>query len=117
MPAPIPGRLALACALAALPALAEAQPRRKVTRTTTTTTAAPAPERGAFVVTLGSDTVAAERYTRTAGRIEGDVFQRAPMPRVTHYAVTLDAGAARPAPRCARAAPTGRRCRTHPSAP
>lgn len=48
-------------------------------------------DRGAFVVTLGSDTVAAERYTRTARLLEGDVFQRAPVARVTHYAITLDA--------------------------
>jgi hypothetical protein len=85
-------RVALACALAALPAALQAQPKKKVTRTTrTTTTVAPGPERGAFVVTLGTDTVSAERYTRTANRIEGDVFQRAPAPRVTHYTVTLDA--------------------------
>jgi hypothetical protein len=53
--------------------------------------AAQGTERGAFVVTLGTDTVAAERYTRTASRIEGEVFQRAPMPRVTRYTVALDA--------------------------
>ena len=88
----MPRRAAVACALLALPVVARAQPGKKVTRTTTTTTAAaPGPERGAFVVTLGTDTVAAERYTRTAARLEGDVFQRAPSPRVTHYAITLDA--------------------------
>ena len=84
-------RVALACALAALPAAAHAQPKKVVRTTTTTSTAAPAPERGAFVVTLGADTVAAERYTRTATRLEGDVFQRAPVARVTHYVITLDA--------------------------
>jgi hypothetical protein len=67
------------------PALAHAQPRR------TTRAATAAPETGAFVVTLGSDTVSAERYTRTGNRIEGDVFLRAPSPRVAHYVVTLDA--------------------------
>jgi hypothetical protein len=56
---------------------------------------APGTERGAFVVTLGADTVSAERFTRTASRLEGDVFQRAPMPRVTHYTIALD-GQGRP---------------------
>jgi hypothetical protein len=54
-----------------------------------------AAQTGAFVVTLGADTVSAERYTRTATRLEGDVFQRAPVARVTRYVVTLD-GAGRP---------------------
>lgn len=88
-------RTLLAGAVAALPAIAHAQPRPKVVRTSTTTTVAPGPERGAFIVTLGTDTVAAERYTRTATQLEGDVFQRAPMPRVTHFVVTLD-GQGRP---------------------
>lgn len=86
--------LSLAAAAALLPALAApagAQRARKTVRTTTTTTVAPGTERGAFVVTLGADTVAAERYVRTATQLEGDVFQRAPMPRVTHYVVALDA--------------------------
>jgi hypothetical protein len=55
-----------------------------------------AAESGAFVVRLGADTVAAEQWTRTPGangaRLEGDVFNRAPIARVTHYVVDLDAG-------------------------
>ena len=53
------------------------------------------PETGAFVVQLGTDTIAVERWTRAGARVEGDVFNRGPTPRVTHYVVTLD-GAGRP---------------------
>jgi hypothetical protein len=45
---------------------------------------------GAFVVRLGSDTLAVERYTRVGDRVEGDVVNRAPSVRVTHYVVELD---------------------------
>jgi hypothetical protein len=47
-------------------------------------------ETAAFVVQLGTDTIAVERFTRTGNRVEGDVFNRGPTPRVTHYVVTLD---------------------------
>jgi hypothetical protein len=51
-----------------------------------------AADAGAFVVRLGTDTVAVERFTRTGDRVEGDVFNRTgAAPRVTHYVVTLDA--------------------------
>ncbi|HVE78222.1 MAG TPA: DUF2911 domain-containing protein [Gemmatimonadaceae bacterium] len=46
-------------------------------------------ERGAFVATLGTDTVAVERFTRSRDRIEGDVLMRAPRARVVHYVATL----------------------------
>jgi hypothetical protein len=46
------------------------------------------PETGAFIVRLGDDTVAVERYTRTADRIEGDIVNRSPA-RIAHYVVTL----------------------------
>ena len=51
---------------------------------------------GAFVVRLGTDTTAVERWTRTplaggASRLEGDVVNRTPYARVTHYVVDLDA--------------------------
>jgi hypothetical protein len=46
------------------------------------------PETGAFIVRLGEDTVAVERYTRTADRIEGDIVNRSPA-RIAHYVVTL----------------------------
>jgi hypothetical protein len=48
-----------------------------------------APETGAFIVRLGSDTVAVERFTRTADRLEGDLVTRAPNTRITHYVITL----------------------------
>lgn len=56
---------------------------------------AAAGETGAFVVRLGADTTAVERWTRTATatgtRLEGDVVNRSPTARVTHYVVDLDA--------------------------
>lgn len=54
------------------------------------TAAAQATDRGAFVVTLGRDTVAAEQYTRRGNVVEGDVMTRQPDVRLTHYVVTLD---------------------------
>ena len=45
---------------------------------------------GAFVVRLGSDTLAVERYTRTGNHVEGDIVNRTPNVRVTHYVVELD---------------------------
>jgi hypothetical protein len=54
-----------------------------------------ASESGAFVVRLGADTTAVERWTRTAvangTRLEGDVVNRAPIARTTHYVLDLDA--------------------------
>jgi hypothetical protein len=46
-------------------------------------------ETGAFIVRLGTDTVAVERFTRTADRLEGDVVQRAPNTRIAHYVVAI----------------------------
>jgi hypothetical protein len=46
-------------------------------------------ERGAFIATLGNDTVAVERFTRTRDRIEGDYLVRSPRARVVHYVATL----------------------------
>jgi hypothetical protein len=46
------------------------------------------PETAAFLVRLGSDTVAVERFTLTADRLEGDVVLRSPA-RIGHYVVTL----------------------------
>jgi hypothetical protein len=52
---------------------------------------APAPaESGAFVVTLGNDTVAVDQYTRVGDRIEGSFMQRAPRTIVTKYVITLN---------------------------
>jgi hypothetical protein len=51
---------------------------------------APAPaESGAFVVTLGNDTVAVDQYTRVGDRIDGTFMQRAPRTIVTKYVITL----------------------------
>jgi hypothetical protein len=47
-----------------------------------------APETGAFIVRLGDDTVAVERFTRTADRVEGDIVLRSPA-RIGHYVITL----------------------------
>ena len=52
-------------------------------------TTAAAPDRGAFVVRLGADTVAVERFTRTADRLEGDQASRAPTTTLRHYVATL----------------------------
>jgi hypothetical protein len=51
-----------------------------------------APETGAFIVRLGSDTVAVERFTRTEDRLEGDLVVRTPNTRIAHYVITLDPG-------------------------
>jgi hypothetical protein len=47
-------------------------------------------DRGAFVVRLGSDTLAVERYTRSATRLESDLAVRVPRTRVLHYSATLN---------------------------
>ena len=44
---------------------------------------------GAFVVRLGADTIAVERYTRTGDRIEGDAAMRTPATALRHYVATL----------------------------
>jgi hypothetical protein len=49
--------------------------------------AAQRPSSGAFVIRLGNDTTAVERYTRTAARLEGDVVARAPRTTVRHYVI------------------------------
>lgn len=72
----IPSRL-LAVALAAgawfIPAAVRAQ----------------APVRGAFVVTLGSDTETVEQFTRDGNTVTGDILTRQPTAVVTHYTLTL----------------------------
>jgi hypothetical protein len=59
---------------------------------TPTSSVMTAPETGAFIVRLGADTVAVERFTRTADRLEGDVVVRTPSTRIVHYVVTLGPG-------------------------
>lgn len=47
------------------------------------------PVSGTFVSTLGVDTIALERYTRTGDKLEGDILQRYPRVRVIHYVADL----------------------------
>jgi len=55
-------------------------------------TAAPlAAQGGAYVIRLGRDTSAVEKYTRSATRIEGDAIGRSPRTVQRHYAVDLGA--------------------------
>ncbi len=42
-----------------------------------------------FVTTLGRDTVALERFRRTASRLDGDILLRAPRTVRYHYAIEL----------------------------
>ena len=57
--------------------------------------AAPAAaQSGAFVTRIGTDTLAVERYQRTANRIEGEQVIRAPRTQHRIYAATLGAGGA-----------------------
>src|SRR5258707_232680 len=42
---------------------------------------------GAFVIRLGRDTVAVEKFTRSATRLEGDIVYRQPRTTVRHYIV------------------------------
>lgn len=46
-------------------------------------------ERGAFVVTLGNDTIVIEQYTRTGATLEGDMLLRGPAVFQRHYSGTL----------------------------
>ncbi len=48
-----------------------------------------APERGGFIVKLGNDTVAVERFSRTRTQLEGDVVSRSPRTTILHYVATL----------------------------
>ncbi|MGH7535091.1 MAG: DUF2911 domain-containing protein, partial [Gemmatimonadales bacterium] len=47
------------------------------------------PAKGGFVVRLGQDTLAVERYTRSAGRLESDIVLRTPNARRVHYVASL----------------------------
>jgi Protein of unknown function (DUF2911) len=52
--------------------------------------AAPSRTTGAFVTTLGDDTVAFERYTRSGNRLEGELVTTSPRTRVSRYVVDFD---------------------------
>lgn len=56
-----------------------------------TSPAPSAAESGAYVVRLGTDTIAVDQYMRVGNRIEGTVVQRAPRTTVTKYLVNLNA--------------------------
>ncbi len=58
----------------------------------TSSLSAQAPDQGGFLIRLGNDTVAAERFTRTPTRLEGEVMSRSPETRLTHYVATLGPG-------------------------
>ncbi len=45
---------------------------------------------GSFVIMLGNDTVAVERYTRTGNRIEGEIVSRVPRTTRTTYVATVE---------------------------
>jgi hypothetical protein len=51
---------------------------------------AQAPERGGFIVRMGSDTLAVERFTRSATQLEGEVVSLVPLARVVRYTATLN---------------------------
>lgn len=46
-------------------------------------------EQGVFVVRLGTDTIAVERFTRQGPALEGDLLTRTPVARLTHYVMAL----------------------------
>src|SRR5213592_1294258 len=49
-----------------------------------------APDSGAFVITLGKDTIGMERYTRTADRLVDDMVMRDRAPVISrHFVATL----------------------------
>jgi hypothetical protein len=52
---------------------------------------AQAPERAALVATLGTDTIAIDRFTRTRDRLEGDLLIRSPRTQLIRYTAALDA--------------------------
>lgn len=47
------------------------------------------PETGAFVVRMGTDTLAVERYTRTPNRLEGELVVRSPQTATRRYTADL----------------------------
>lgn len=85
----------LGAAASVSPALAQAPQKVSKSVPAASAAAGASAASGAFVVRLGADTTAVERWTRTAtatgARLEGDVVNRAPIARVTHYVVDLDA--------------------------
>ncbi|MEP6574174.1 MAG: DUF2911 domain-containing protein [Gemmatimonadota bacterium] len=56
---------------------------------TTSLAAQARPVKAGFIVHLGNDTVAVERYTRSGSQLEGDVAVRVPRTRLFHYRASL----------------------------
>jgi hypothetical protein len=50
----------------------------------------PAQERGGFIVRMGTDTLAAERFSRSGTRLEGEVVSLVPMARAVRYSAALN---------------------------
>ena len=78
------GGSATAAAVASQVAMAQSAPRQESIIS-----------RGAFVTTLGTDTVAVERFTRTATRLEGEIIRRTPS--LVHSRYTVNVVDGRPA--------------------
>ena len=83
--------LSLSAALIATAACATSPAATRAPTPAPAAAAAPAAEQGAFIVRLGNDTIAVERYTRDGSRIEGDEAVRTPATALRHYAATLTA--------------------------
>ena len=49
-----------------------------------------AQERGGFIVRMGSDTLAAERFSRSPTRLEGEIVSLVPMARAVRYSAALN---------------------------
>ena len=82
----------VAGACASSPRATEMPPPRMPEPTAAAVQAVPSPSAqgaGAFVVRLGADTVAVERYRRTAQTLEGDLLLRSPRLRGVRYLATL----------------------------
>jgi hypothetical protein len=47
---------------------------------------------GYFVSTLGNDTLSIERFTRSTGKLEGDILRRSPRVTLVHYVADLSDG-------------------------
>jgi sugar/nucleoside kinase (ribokinase family) len=69
---------------------------------------------GAFVVRLGTDTIAVERFQRTGDRVEGTVVRHTPTTNVVRYTITLNADGTVNSYRQAIVRAMDRRCRTPP---
>jgi hypothetical protein len=67
------------------------RPQTIVTLAALLVAAPAAAQSGGFVVTLGKDTLHAERFTRTASAIEGMIVTRSPVTAIARYRLDLDA--------------------------